>query len=81
MAMKYHIKVIGHDPERLQKLTISSTEERGASASFIGFAGYYRWFIHDFAKIIRPINEPLKKNANLFCHPNAKSRSGNLKGN
>jgi hypothetical protein len=29
--------------------------------SFLGLAGYYRWFILNFSKIVKPISELLKK--------------------
>jgi hypothetical protein len=29
--------------------------------SFLGLVGYYRWFIPNFSKIVKPITELLKK--------------------
>jgi len=33
---------------------------------FTGFANFYRWFIKDFSKVGKPINETLKGNPNDF---------------
>jgi hypothetical protein len=30
--------------------------------SFLGLAGYYRWFIKDFSKIAKPMTKLLEKN-------------------
>jgi hypothetical protein len=33
--------------------------------SFLGLAGYYRWFIKDFSKIAKPMTRLLEKNKNF----------------
>jgi hypothetical protein len=50
------------DPSKVKevldwKLPMSMSEVR----SFLGLAGYYRWFILNFSKVAKPITELLKK--------------------
>jgi hypothetical protein len=52
------------DPEKVDKIrdwpTPSSPEE---VRKFLGFAGYYRKFVQDFAKIAKPLSELMPKSA------------------
>jgi hypothetical protein len=66
-----HVKYIGHvvsedgveaDPEKVSKVkdwpTIKNSED---IRSFLGFVGYYRKFIKNFAKIARPLIDVMAK--------------------
>lgn len=64
---KTSVKYLGHvvsekgietDPEKISALTNwPKPQNIKELKSFLGFAGYYRRFIRDFAKIARPLND------------------------
>jgi hypothetical protein len=37
--------------------------------SILGLAGYYRWFISNFSKIVKPMTKLLEKEAKFKCSP------------
>lgn len=46
------------DPEKVTALkTWPIPQNLKELRSFLGFSGYYRWFIKDYAAIVRPLNE------------------------
>ena len=63
------VKYLGHivseegirtDPEKIEALKTWPIPENVKSLrSFLGFAGYYRRFVKDYAKIIKPLNDLL----------------------
>ena len=54
--------VIAADPSKVQSVTewLAPTLV-GEIHSFLGLAGYYRRFIENFSKIVKPMTELLKK--------------------
>lgn len=80
------VKYVGHvvsadgieaDPEKIEKVinwqTPKSSEE---VRKFLGFAGYYRKFIKDFAKIARPLNDIMPApNSKKFRTKSSKSNN------
>lgn len=75
------VKYLGHivsrdgvetDPQKIEALkTWPSPRNLKELRSFLGFAGYYRRFIQDFSKIVKPLNDltvgypPLRKGCRL----------------
>ncbi len=75
------MKYIGHivskdgvetDPPKIEAIkTWPSTRNLKELRSFLGFSGYYRRFIKDYAKIVKPLNEltvgypPLQKDCKV----------------
>ena len=66
---KNSVKYLGHvvsengvhtDPDKIEALT-SWPEPTNIKTlrSFLGFTGYYRRFIKDYAKIVKPLNDLL----------------------
>ena len=46
------------DPDKLQALrTLPVPDNIKALRSFLGFTGYYRRYIKDYAKIVKPLND------------------------
>ena len=75
---KRRVKYIGHmvsesgvepDPDKVEKVkTWPRPRNPEEVRKFIGFVGYYRKFVHNFAKIARPLTD-------LMPSPNSKRKS------
>ncbi len=77
------VKYLGHivsedgvetDPQKIEAIkTWPSLRNLKELRSFLGFSGYYRRFIKDYAKIVKPLNEltvgypPLRKGCKVKC--------------
>jgi hypothetical protein len=46
------------DPSKIE--AVSKWQSPRSNRSFLGLAGYYRWFIENFSKIAKPMTELLK---------------------
>ena len=59
--------IIGEDGVRMEKEKVQGVIEWPVLRSikniqkFLGLANYYRWFVKDFAKIAKPLNEMTRK--------------------
>ena len=59
--------IIGEDGVRMEKEKVQGVIEWPVPKSvkdvqkFLGLANYYRWFVKDFAKIVRPLHEMTRK--------------------
>lgn len=75
-------KGVETDPEKIQTLkTWPSPKNLKELRSFLGFSGYYRRFIKDYSRIVKPLNDltsgypPLRKNCKIkegkdeYFHP------------
>ena len=53
---------VAMDPAKVQSV-LSWKQPKNVSEirSFLGLAGYYRWFIEDFSRIVGPMTQLLKK--------------------
>ena len=48
------------DPDKISALSSWPVQSNiKALRSYLGFTGYYRWFIKDYAKIVKPLNDLL----------------------
>ena len=59
--------IIGEDGVRMEKEKVQGVIEWPVPKSvkdvqkFLGLANYYRWFVKDFAKIVKPLHEMMRK--------------------
>jgi len=59
--------IIGEDGVRIEKEKVQGVIEWPVLRSikniqkFLGLANYYKWFVKDFAKIAKPLNEMTRK--------------------
>ena len=57
---------ISVDSSKIQDVLNWKTPESVSEIwSFLGLAGYYRWFVPDFSKIARPMTKLLKKGGEI----------------
>ena len=74
--LKHKVQYLGHivsdagvqpDPAKIEKVATWATPRTTKEVQqFLGFAGYYRRFIQDFAKIARPLHKLTERQAS-FC--------------
>ena len=74
---KRSVKYLGHvvsqnsvetDPEKIEALASwSEPHNIKTLRSFLGFTGYYRRFIRDYAKIVKPLNDPLVSHCTYYA--------------
>jgi hypothetical protein len=58
------VEGIAVDPSKVQEVLDSKSPKSATQIrSFLGVAGYYRWFIPNFSKIAKPMTQLLEKDA------------------
>jgi hypothetical protein len=68
------------DPSKVQVvLSWNAPTSVGDIKSFLGLAGYYRWFIQGFSKISKPMKELLEKNKKFKWTPACEASFQELK--
>ena len=55
-------EVISVDPTKVEAISSWAIPKNASEVrSFLGLAGYYRRFVHDFSKIARPLTQLIRK--------------------
>jgi len=68
------------DPTKIEVITkLLPPSSVKAIRSFLGHAGFYRWFIKDFAKISKPLTDLLGKDVNFVFDDNCMQAFNTLK--